>query len=104
MSAITIRIVTPKAVAFEGQSDMITGPGFDGQFGVLENHTQFLTLNEPGIITLGQDKSGPAFVVGKGFAEVADNIVTFLVDYCVTTSDISGSLDEYVASLSVENT
>ena len=104
MSAITIRIVTPKAIAFEGRSDMITGPSFDGQFGVLENHTQFLTLNEPGIITLGQDKSGPAFVVGKGFAEVANNIVTFLVDSCITTSDVNGSLDEYVASLSGDNT
>jgi F-type H+-transporting ATPase subunit epsilon len=104
MSAITIRIVTPKAIAFEGHSDMITGPSFDGQFGVLENHTQFLTLNEPGIITLGQDKSGPAFVVGKGFAEVANNIVTFLVDSCITTSDVNGSLDEYVASLSGDNT
>lgn len=104
MSAITIRIVTPKAIAFEGQSDMVTGPSFDGQFGVLENHTQFLTLNEPGVITLGQNKSGPAFVVGKGFAEVAGNIVTFLVDSCTTASEISGSVDDYIASLSVENT
>jgi len=103
MSSINIRIVTPKAIAFEGQSDMVTGPSFDGQFGVLENHTQFLTLNEPGVLTLGQDKSGPAFVVGKGFAEVADNIVTFLVDSCIATNEISGSLDEYVASLSNEN-
>ena len=76
---------------------MVTGPGFDGEFGVLPNHTQFLTLNEPGIITLGENKSGQSFVVGKGFAEVADNVVTFLVDYCVSTEEIDGTVDEYLA-------
>jgi ATP synthase F1 epsilon subunit len=99
MSALTIRIVTPKAMAFEGSSDMVTGPGFYGEFGILENHTQFLTLTEPGILTLGQNKAGDSFVVGKGFAEVADNVVTFLVDSCISTSDIEGSVEEYLAEL-----
>ena len=99
MSTLTIKIVTPKSIAFEGSSEMITGPGFNGEFGVLFNHTQFLTLNEPGIITLGQNKSGQSFVVGKGFAEVADNVVTFLVDSCTSTNDIDGSVQDYVAKL-----
>ena len=86
MSALTIKIVTPKSIAFEGTTDMVTGPSFDGEFGVLPNHTQFLTLNEPGVITLGENKSGQSFVVGKGFAEVADNNVTFLVDSCKASS------------------
>jgi ATP synthase F1 epsilon subunit len=98
MSAITLRIVTPKATAFEGQTDMVTGPSFDGEFGVLENHTRFLTLSEPGIIYIGQDKSDGAFAVGKGFAEIADNVVTFLVDYCVTESEVEGSLEDYIES------
>ena len=84
MSAITIRIVTPKSIAFEGKTDMVTGPTFDGEFGVLENHTRYLTLSEPGTLHLGKDKNGPSFTIGKGFAEVADNVVTFLVDSCVS--------------------
>ena len=99
MSTLTIKIVTPKEVAFEGVSDMVTGPSFDGEFGVLPNHTQFLTLNEPGILTLGQNKSGQSFVVGKGFAEVADNVVTFLVDSCISADEIEGSIDDYVVAL-----
>ena len=99
MSAITVRIVTPKAIAFEGTTDMVTGPSFDGEFGVLENHTRFLTLNEPGVIKLGQDLSGPQLVVGKGFAEVADNMVTFLVDSCVDLKAIDGSLEDYLSTL-----
>lgn len=99
MSALTIKIVTPKSIAFEGTTNMVTGPSFDGEFGVLPNHTQFLTLNEPGVITLGENKSGKSFVVGKGFAEVADNNVTFLVDSCVATSDVNGSVEDYIAEL-----
>jgi F-type H+-transporting ATPase subunit epsilon len=99
MSTLTIKIVTPKKVAFEGSSEMITGPSSNGEFGVLLNHTQFLTLNEPGIITLGQNKSGQSFVVGKGFAEVANNVIIFLVDSCVSTDEIDGSLEDYVAAL-----
>ena len=99
MSTLTIKIVTPKSIAFEGSSDMITGPGFNGEFGVLPNHAQFLTLNDPGLIKLGQNKPGLSFVVGKGFAEVADNVVTFLVDYCVSTNEIDGSIEEHIASL-----
>ena len=99
MSTLTIKIVTPKQVAFEGSSEMVTGPSFDGEFGVLPNHTQFLTLNEPGIITLGENKSGQSFVVGKGFVEVSDNVVTFLVDSCVSTNDVDGSVEDYLATL-----
>ena len=99
MSTLTIKIVTPQKVAFEGSSEMVTGPSFDGEFGILPNHTQFLTLSEPGIITLGEKKSGQSFVVGKGFAEVADNVVTFLVDSCVFEHDIDGSVEEYITML-----
>lgn len=98
MSGLTLKIVTPKATAFEGQTDMVTGPSFDGVFGVLENHTRFLTLSEPGIIYIGQDKSGGAFAVGRGFAEIADNVVTFLVDFCVTEDEIEGSLEDFLQS------
>src|SRR6056300_521395 len=96
MSAITLRIVTPKEIAFEGQTDMVTGPSFDGEFGILENHTRFLTLSEPGIIYLGETKGDGAFAVGKGFAEIADNVVTFLVDFCVAEGDVEGTLEEHL--------
>ena len=98
MSAITIRIVTPKSIAFEGKTDMVTGPSFDGIFGVLENHTRYLTLSEPGILYLVQNKSGPSFGIGQGFAEVADNVVTFLVDSCVSTDEVE-SLEEHINTL-----
>jgi len=99
MSTLTIRIVTPQRIAFEGKTDMVTGPGIDGEFGVLENHTQFLTLNQPGMITLGKESNGDQFVVGKGFAEVSNNVVTFLVDVCIAKEDTEGSLEDALASL-----
>jgi len=94
---ITVRIITPKAIAFEGSANMVTGPGFGGEFGVLADHARFLTLNQPGIITVG-DK-GQQFVLGTGFAEVADNVVTYLVDSCIAVNDLSNGVDEYLDGL-----
>lgn len=94
---ITVRIITPKAIAFEGSTSIVIGPGFGGEFGVLADHARFLTLNQPGIITVG-DK-GQQFVLGTGFAEVADNVVTYLVDSCVSVSDLAGKLEEYLDGL-----
>ena len=97
--SIQIRIVTPTNIAFEGTTDMVTGPGFHGEFGVLEHHARFLTLNAPGIIRLGKAQDQEKFVVGKGFAEVTENVVTYLVDSCIAQSAITGSVEEYLASL-----
>jgi len=97
--SINLRIVTPAAIAFEGSGQLITGPGFYGEFGVLKDHARFLTLNRAGVITVEQAAKKVQIVVGKGFAEVADNLVTYLVDSCVPVEEIEGSLDEYLQKL-----
>ena len=94
---ITVRIITPKAKAFEGEAEMVIGPGFDGEFGVLADHARFLTLNRPGILSLGN--KAEEFVLGTGFAEVADNVVTYLVDSCIAVSEVPGSVDEYLDTM-----
>jgi F0F1-type ATP synthase epsilon subunit len=43
--SISIKIVTPEAIAFEGKGFFVTGPGFLGEFGVLKDYVCFLTLN-----------------------------------------------------------
>lgn len=99
--SINIRIVTPSAVAFEGSGTLLTGPGFYGEFGVLKDHARFLTLNQAGVITLEEAADKTRIVVGKGFAEVAENQVTYLVDSCTLASEIEGSVEEFVQTLNV---
>lgn len=97
--SINLRIVTPSAVAFEGSGQLITGPGFFGEFGVLKDHARFLTLNRAGLITLEQTTKKTEIVIGKGFAEVSDNKVTYLVDSCALASDIEGSVEDFIQKL-----
>jgi F-type H+-transporting ATPase subunit epsilon len=97
--SINLRIVTPSDVAFEGSGQLITGPGFFGEFGVLKDHARFLTLNRAGLITLEQPGHKIQIVVGKGFAEVADNQITYLVDSCTLSEDIEGTIEEYIQKL-----
>ena len=97
--SIHLRVVTPSDVAFEGDGQLVTGPGFFGEFGVLKDHARFLTLNRAGVITLDRASEKTEIVVGKGFAEVADNQVTYLVDSCTLAADIDGSIEEFVQKL-----
>ena len=92
---ISIKIVTPTKIAFDGQCKQIFAPGSEGEFGVLEDHAQFLSLSKPGVVGLEgvQQDSGSAkdleFFVGAGFVEVSDNSATLLVDSCCDRADIS---------------
>jgi F-type H+-transporting ATPase subunit epsilon len=87
--SLSIQIVTPLEIAFESeQVDKIFGPGFYGEFGLLQNHARFVTLNKPGIITVhvGADKT--KLLVGKGFAEASENHASYLVELCENVDNI----------------
>ena len=80
--SIHIEIVTPSEIAFEGDCEMASAPGFMGEFGVLDLHAQTLAVTVAGVVTLKQDQTTTKFVVGPGFAEVGADRVTLLVDQC----------------------
>jgi len=86
--SLSIRIVTPSRVAFESKADKIYGPGAFGEFGLLQDHANVVTLSKPGVITvfLGPDET--KVLVGKGFAEANNNHTSYLVDLCERVEDI----------------
>ena len=47
-----IKIVTPSALAYEGNASEVVVPGFEGQYGVLPSHAQILTLSKPGVLSI----------------------------------------------------
>ena len=92
---ISVKIVTPTNIAFDGQCKQIFAPGSEGEFGVLEDHAQFLSLSKPGVVGLEgvQQQSGTAkdleFFVGAGFVEISENTATLLVDSCCDRGELS---------------
>lgn len=80
--SVHVEIVTPMAVAYEGDCDMAAVPGQLGEFGVLNKHAQTLAVTEAGVVALQSGSGTTKFVVGPGFAEVGPDRVTLLVDLC----------------------
>jgi F-type H+-transporting ATPase subunit epsilon len=78
---LTVSVISPEAVLFEGTTDSVVAPAFDGQVGILTDHAPMLTLLGSGELRLGggQDDSRRFHVEG-GFLQVADNQVRVVTE------------------------
>ncbi len=91
MAKLNVEIVTPEKRIVSLQADEAIVPGARGLFGVRPGHTPFLSLMEPGALTLKEGGSTQTYFVGGGFVEVAADKVLVLAD-----------LAEPVAAIDVE--
>jgi len=82
MSRIQVEIVTPQALAHSVEAKEIRAPGFLGEFGVLPQHTNFLSVVRPGVVTIVTDSGDVRFVVGRGFVEAGPDRLTLLTELC----------------------
>ena len=75
-----VRLVTPTGTVFEGTAEQVTAWGTLGQFGVLANHTDFITPLVPGLLTITSTDNGTGerYVVAGGFAEVRGGAMVIL--------------------------
>lgn len=87
-SSFLLRIVTPTRQLLDEQVREVTGPGTQGEFGVLPDHTAFLSSLEPGTLTFRTDAGTRKVAVRGGFAEVASNVMTVLADEAAFASDV----------------
>jgi len=86
---LRLRIVTPERQMLDEEVDEITAPGTAGEFGVLPNHVPFLTALQPGRLLYKQKGQTHTLVIGGGFAEVSDNIMTVLADSAEAVQEIN---------------
>ncbi len=76
---LTVDLVTPEKVVSSEEVTMAVIPGSEGEFGVLEAHSNLISTLCPGVISLYEKDtiSGQIFVTG-GFAEVTGDRCTIL--------------------------
>ena len=77
---IKLEVVTPKGAIISDDVDIVTAPGFAGEFGVLANHAPFLSTIKIGTMRYKKDGSEEELMVSGGFCEVSNNKITFLVE------------------------
>jgi F-type H+-transporting ATPase subunit epsilon len=88
MAQIHLEVVTPTGPVISEDVDIVTAPGFGGEFGVLANHAPFLSTVKIGSLSYTKDKHTKYLMVSGGFTEVSNNKITFLVESAEFGNDI----------------
>ncbi|HHD11237.1 MAG TPA: ATP synthase F1 subunit epsilon [Deltaproteobacteria bacterium] len=83
-----LEIVTPQRVVLSKEVEEVTAPGRDGEFGVLREHTPFITTLRPGRVVWKNGAESETFVVDGGFAEVWPDRTNLLVNVAVRGEDV----------------
>lgn len=85
---LKLEVVTPKGAAVSTEVDIVTAPGYGGEFGVLANHAPFLSTIKTGVLTYKTGAQEETLMVSGGFCEVSNNKLTFLVESAERGADI----------------
>ena len=95
---VILEIVTPEKMAFSGKVEQVTIPGSEGQFGVLKGHAPLLSSLDIGELNFTKDGIKAYYAVSTGYAEVASDKVTVLVE----TAERSDLIDRERARVAKE--
>jgi F-type H+-transporting ATPase subunit epsilon len=85
---LKLEIVTPTAVAFAADVQMVTLSAADGQIGVYPHHVPLLTRIVPGEIIVRRDGADEFLAVGGGLAAISGDRVAVITDMAVAVKDI----------------
>ena len=87
-SMIRLDLVTPEHLLVSEDVDEVVAPGYDGEFGVLPEHTQFLAILRIGVLRFRKGDEVRKVAVGGGFAEVTPTRVVILADVAEKAEEI----------------
>ena len=92
--ALQLLVVTPERKAVETDADEVELPGSEGYLGILPGHTPLITLLKPGVLSFKRAGRSQAFAVSSGFAEIASDKVSVLVDSAEAGAEIDAAAAE----------
>jgi F-type H+-transporting ATPase subunit epsilon len=82
---LKVSVISPEAVLFEGESDSVVAPAYDGEVGILTGHAPLMALLGEGQLRLGGG-SGRRFNVSGGFMQVFNNDVRVVTEKATPAS------------------
>lgn len=83
-----LEIITPEALAFEGEVDSVVLPGADGQIGILPGHLPLVTLLEAGEVEAVTPRGTDYLAIAAGFAEVVGDHISVLTEAAIDVDEI----------------
>lgn len=77
---LSVRILTPDGLLFEGEVESLTLPGVLGRFTVLDRHAPIISALEAGKVVCKSANGVAEYPVGGGFVCVDSNKISVCVD------------------------
>ena len=77
---LTVTVISPEAVLFEGTADSVVAPAYDGEVGILTGHAPMMTLLGKGTLRVGGGGEGRQFTIEGGFLQVVENQVRVVTE------------------------
>lgn len=87
-NTLKLEIVTPEAVAYSEDVEMVTLPGAEGEMGIYPDHVPLLTQIVAGEVAVRKNGRDSFFAVGDGFVEITAARVAVLTDMAVQAESI----------------
>jgi F-type H+-transporting ATPase subunit epsilon len=76
---LKVSVISPEAVLFEGETDSVVAPAYDGEIGILTGHAPLMALLGDGELRIGGG-SGRRFKISGGFMQVFSNDVRVVTE------------------------
>ena len=87
-STIRLELVTPERLLLSEEVDEVVAPGYEGEFGVLPEHTQYLAILNIGLLRYRKGSETRVVALGGGFAEVTPERVVVMAETAERAEEI----------------
>lgn len=85
---LKLEIVTPDAVTYSDQVEMVTLPGVEGEMGIYPQHVPLLTQIVPGEVSVRKEGRDYFLAIGEGFVEITGERVAIMTDMAIRAENI----------------
>jgi F-type H+-transporting ATPase subunit epsilon len=85
---LKLEIITPQAIVYSEDVNMVTLPAVEGQIGILPRHIPLLTQVVPGEIIVRKGNQESFLAVGEGLVEVTATSVAIVTDMAMPADRI----------------
>ena len=91
-NAVAFTLITPRAVKFDGEAELVIAVGTEGEVGILPKHAPYLTALRPGVLRAnvrdGAESRRLELACSEGFLQALPDKITILADAALEQDEI----------------
>ena len=91
MATLKLEIITPEAIAFSEDVEMVTLPAIGGQIGIYPQHVRLITQMVPGELIATRNGNESLIAVGEGLVAVSGDRVEILTDMAIRAEELDAA-------------